>query len=273
MKYSPVSLIRFFISSSSLLLLNLVCAQQNQSLSSPKESIIHQTEIPQQSIPWKKFTVINNQWGISKIKRGTFSQSIYTTKNHVGWEWSSPRKSYGVIAYPEILLGTHAWTKRAEVTQENYFKKIDELTKFTAQFTSEITVNNLKYNIAFDIWLHNEPFVAAENIAIELMIWEDHQKFKPFGKKIKTLNTPFGNYDLYVGKLNKKDIGLAWNYIAFLRHEKRTSGQVDILYLLTILQEMNLIKDALYLSSIEFGTEVLNSTGSILIKEYNVDVH
>lgn len=75
---------------------------------------------------------------------------------------------------------------------------------------------------------------------------------------------------MHTGKLNKKDLGLAWTYIAFVRHEKRTSGTVDLLYLLNVLQAMNLIKEAQYLSSVEFGTEVLNSTGRIFINDYQV---
>ncbi len=39
---------------------------------------------------------------------------------------------------------------------------------------------------------------------------------------------------MHTGKLNKKDLGLAWTYIAFVRHEKRTSGTVDLLYLLNV---------------------------------------
>lgn len=51
------------------------------------------------------------------------------------------------------------------------------------------------------------------------MIWEDYNKFKPFGKKVGNVITTFGQYDIYRGHIIKKDLNTSWDYIAFVRKE------------------------------------------------------
>lgn len=88
---------------------------------------------------------------------------------------------------------------------------------------------------------------------------------------METVQTSFGTYDIMMGWMKKPELGTNWNYIAFIRKDKRTSGTVDIKEILEILMRKNYISPDLYLSSIEFGTEILNSKGNILVKKYQVD--
>lgn len=218
-----------------------------------------------------KFTLINNQWGAYKIKSGNYSQCVYYKDGIFGWEWDAPEHSFGVIGYPELWMGVSAWGLKSEITQPNYFKKLDELKILKAEFDTRIIANDKKYNLAFDVWLHSEDKVAKENIAVELMVWEDYQKFKSFGKKMETVTTSFGTYDLLYGVMKKPEINSEWKYIAFIRTEKRTSGKVDLKELLDLLVQKNYISRDLYISSVEFGTEVLNSKGNIIVKKYEVE--
>lgn len=214
----------------------------------------------------------NNKWGAYKIKSGTYTQCTYHKDGIFGWEWEAPAKSYGVIGYPELWMGSSAWGLKSEISKPNYFKKLDELKILKAEFDTKITANDKKYNLAFDIWLHSESMVAKENIAVELMVWEDYNKFNSFGKKKETITTTFGTYDLMYGIMKKPEINSEWIYIAFIRTEKRTSGKVDLKELMDYLVQKKYISADLYISSVEFGTEILNSKGNIIVKNYEVEI-
>lgn len=221
---------------------------------------------------FEKFTLINNQWGASKVKNGNYHQCVYHKNGTFGWEWSSPSRSYGVIGYPELWMGTTAWGLKNEIKKPNYFKKLADLKKLKAVYDTEISANDKKYNLAFDIWLHSERIVAKENIAVELMIWEDYQKFKPFGKNLGNFFTRFGEYELWKGQMSKPEINADWTYIALVRKEKRRIGEVDLKEILDELISKRHIAENLYISSIEFGTEILNSSGNILVRKYDVEI-
>ena len=222
------------------------------------------------TIHWNGFVVNNNQWGINKIKQGNYNQIIYKNDNKIGWNWEVPVKSYGVLGYPMISIGESTWESLINVASLNYFKNITEIKKFNVLYDTELWTTDGKYNLAVDFWLHDQPKVAFETIAAEVMIWEDYQKFKPFGKKKGRIKTSNGDYTVYVGDLYKKDLKKDWKYIAFVRQQKRTKGQLDLLPFIQYMQNNQLLNGAIYLSSFEFGTEVLNASGKIKIKDYSI---
>ena len=85
--------------------------------------------------------------------------------------------------------------------------------------------------------------------------------------------TSFGQYDIYKGHLIKKELNTSWDYIAFVRHEKRTNGKVNVIEFVNEMKKRNFIGQNIYLSSFEFGTEVLTSTGDITIHQYNLEIN
>ena len=177
-----------------------------------------------------------------------------------------------MVGYPEIWFGESAWFNLANIKTDNYFKNINEVKTFEVEYKTKLEVNDKKYNLAFDFWLHNSPKVALQTIGIEVMIWEDYNKFKPFGKKVGNVITTFGQYDIYRGHIIKKDLNTSWDYIAFVRKEKRTSGKVNVMELINEMNKRNYIGQNVYLSSFEFGTEILNSTGNILVEQYELKI-
>ncbi|WP_230466825.1 GH12 family glycosyl hydrolase domain-containing protein [Faecalibacter macacae] len=223
-------------------------------------------------INWKEFEINNNKWGTYKIKKGTYDQSIFLENDMPGWRWKTPGKSYGVLGYPMIFLGTSAWYKLNEIKSDNYFKNLEEIKSFNVDYKTDLKVDDKKYNLAFDFWLHNSPKVAFETIGAEVMIWEDYNKFKPFGKKQGKLTTSNGQYEVYTGKIFKKELNKGWDYIAFVRLNKRRSGKLILMEFINYMKEHNLYKNNSYLSSFEFGTEILTSTGEIKILQYEVEI-
>ena len=225
-----------------------------------------------ETLKWKDFEINNNKWGTYKVKKGTYEQSIFLENNIPGWKWQTPGKSYGVLGYPEIWMGVSAWMNLTDIKTDNYFKNINEVKTFEVEYKAKLEVNDKKYNLAFDFWLHNSPKVVLQTIGIEVMIWEDYNKFKPFGKKVGNIFTSFGQYNIYRGHIFKKDLNRGWDYIAFVRKDKRTSGNVNVLELINEMNKRNYIGQNIYLSSFEFGTEILNSTGNILVEQYELKI-
>ena len=221
-------------------------------------------------IHWNGFTLHNNQWGLYKIKKGTYQQKIYKADGIVGWDWQVPRKSYGVIGYPMLQIGVDPWAPLAEVEQVNYYQDLTKIQQFDVTYATTLTTSSRKYNLAFDFWLHTDEKVGYENIATEVMIWEDYQKFKPFGQKKGTLVTSSGAYTVYVGDIYKKELRKGWKYIAFVRQQPRTTGTVHVLDFIQYLKSHHYLAHAKYLSSFEFGTEILNASGSIQVHQYRI---
>lgn len=265
----------FLITLFSLLLISCISTQiisvENAEFTAFKNSATYKSCDESGNEKFGEYSLINNQWGKSKIKSGVYRQCTYYNQGVFGWEWEAPSRSYGVIGYPEIWMGKYAWSQKSNVSQANYYKSLHELKKLEVQYEAQLNTDDKKYNLSFDFWLHSEPIVAIETIAVEVMIWEDYQNFKSHGKLMETVQTSFGTYDIMMGRMKKPELGTNWNYIAFIRKDKRTSGTVDIKEILEILMRKNYISPDLYLSSIEFGTEILNSKGNILVKKYQVD--
>ncbi len=226
------------------------------------------------SIAVDSFLLVNNQWGKSKIKTGKLEIcTYYNQKDSVlGWEWFSPEKSFGVVAFPEIWYGTSAWQTDENFIENNdkYFPRtIEEIKKLKSEYQSLINIYSAKkYNLCYDIWIHQNERTIKNNIICELMIWEDYYKFSPFGKRKEIVHFSFGDYFLYEGILNKKEINASWKYICFQRKDKRRSGIVDIQEVLQFMIRRNIVTSENAVSSIEFGTEILNSSGSIYINKY-----
>ena len=224
------------------------------------------------SIRWNEFTLHSNQWGLYKIKKGNYQQRIYKENGIVGWDWQVPTKSYGVIGYPMIQIGVDPWTKLINVNKSNFYQDLTKTRQFDVTYSAKLNTTKEKYNLAFDFWLHTSEKVGYENIATEVMIWEDYQKFKPFGKKKGTILTSNGSYTVYIGKIYKKELQKGWNYIAFVRNQPRTQGSLNIMDFISYLKSNQLLGEGIYLSSFEFGTEILNASGSIQIQQYDINI-
>lgn len=271
-KYITFFCILFYYSCSSKLLLNDSPIEFNLLKNNHTNKICNEG-----SIDLDSFLLVNNQWGKSKIKNGKLEIcTYYNQKNKtIGWEWFSPEKSFGVVAFPEIWYGTSAWQTDENFikNKDNYFPRtIGEIKKLKSEYQSLINIYSAKkYNLCYDIWIHQNERTIKNNIVCELMIWEDYYKFSPFGKRKEIISFSFGDYYLYEGILNKKEINANWKYVCFQRKEKRRSGIVNIQEVLQFMIMRNIVKSENAVSSVEFGTEILNSSGSIYINHYTLN--
>lgn len=212
----------------------------------------------------------NNLWGARKVKKGTPKLCTFKKDNYFGWKWEVPKNASGVIGYPALQIGNSPFRKITEL-KNNLPVKISKIKNLEVTYDFETEVKHKKFNLAFDIWLTNKQFSTKENIVTEIMIWENYNSFTSFGKKQETISTPFGRYAVYVGYLKNPKFGQDWQYIAFVldKNQRRNKAKINVSYFLKYLIKNNLITKNNYLSTLELGNEIGNSSGFTVVKEFN----
>ncbi|MDO5654659.1 MAG: hypothetical protein Q4G27_00800 [Flavobacteriaceae bacterium] len=216
-----------------------------------------------------QFIVKNNLWGKSRLKGARASLCSFYSDKAVGWKWNLPENARGVIGYPAVQWGQGPW----ETTQSlhGFPVRLDSLTVLNVQFAAEQYIKHKKYNLAFDLWLSSAYFSHPKTITTEIMVWEDFYDFRSFGKKIQEIKTPFGDYEFWSGYIKNEEFGQDWQYFAFIRKEKRNAGTVDLNYFLQFLIQKKLIDATQYLTSVELGNEIGNSSG--FTRLHNLELH
>ncbi|MEM9022245.1 MAG: hypothetical protein AAGB22_00790 [Bacteroidota bacterium] len=218
--------------------------------------------------------VENNVWNAGALPAGSYTQCIYSYENEdlelMGWQWEYPDNANGVNAYPQLIYGHKPW-QPSSTTQE-LPRKIADINTLKVTYDAEVTRNDGDYNLAFDNWINSEASITPQNIVFEFMIWEDVHQLVPFGDFQEEVTTTNGTYRFYSGEPTWEPPGSNWTYLAFQRTSNRTAGTVDIDELLAYLVNKGIVSPDSYLGSIELGTEVGNSTGSAVIKQFEVDI-
>lgn len=220
----------------------------------------------------KKFDGVilkNNLWGKSKLKNP--EQAIlcsYKKEGLFGWKWELPNNSGGVIGYPALQVGRNPFEKGVSNVAE-FPVQVDRIEKLPVTYDVESHVKYRKYNLSFDLWLTDAEEYALGNIKTEIMIWEDYFDFTSFGKKVSTIITPFGTYDVLAGHLENSKFSQDWQYIAFVRTIPRTKGEIDIAFFLQYLLSKEMISKEHYFTSIEFGNEIGNSSGITVVHQFD----
>ncbi|MDO5510594.1 MAG: hypothetical protein Q4F57_07850 [Weeksellaceae bacterium] len=217
--------------------------------------------------------LFNNVWGASKITQGELRQCIFhnqpQARGKMGWEWEVPHNARGVIAYPSVIVGHSPWVQ----TSSHQLPRLwEELFMIDVVYEAEMQVRGRKYNLAFDLWLTHTSLPTEKDIAYEIMVWEDHYDFRSHGRRVGSVETPFGDYWLHVGHMKRPELNTEWKYLAFVRKQRRQSGFVDLKFLLDYAVEKGHLTPGLYLSALEFGNEVGNSSGITVLRQFDVSI-
>ncbi len=217
---------------------------------------------------FKEFRLNNNLWGKAKVRKGAPTLCTYKKGNLVGWEWKVPRQAGGVVGYPAIQVGPGPWGN-TEIKQ-GFPIKINSVDKLSVEYDADYVLPAKKYNLSFDLWISESLPSSKEKISTEIMIWEDEKRFGSHGKTVDQITTPFGVYEVRKDYLKNEEWGQDWNYIAFLRKDKRNKGTVDLAYLIRYMVKKGWLNPEHYLMSIEFGNEISNNNGFTVLREFKV---
>lgn len=211
----------------------------------------------------------NNLWGKSRIKKGEAHLCTFQKEEGVGWKWQVPENAKGVIGYPAVQVGPGPWSNAKEEVH-GFPIQLEAIKELSVDYETEIYVKHKKYNLAFDLWLSSEFQSNKSTITTEIMIWEDAFDFKSYGKKVDEIYTSFGTYDVMKGYLKNDEFGQNWHYFAFIRQGNRKKGNVDLQFFLQYLIKNHAVNPHNFLTSVEFGNEIGNSSGFTMVKKFEL---
>jgi hypothetical protein len=220
---------------------------------------------------WAEFTIndfilSNNVWG--KVSETNYEQCIYyESKNNqteMGWNWDWPGNG-NVRAYPEIIFGLKPWSTESTSALLPTQVNIKSITLKYASTASAIG----QWNLAYDIWLTNSMTPTPENVTHEIMIWmHTTDSITPAGTKRGTITIGGNNFDLWVSENHNN----SWTYIAFVTETTRLSATLHLNEFMNYLITNDYVSPELFISGIEFGTEIFEGIGNVSLSEYDVEV-
>ena len=158
-------------------------------------------------------------------------------------------------------------------TEENdYFPcKVDQ-REITVEYDVSLDSNG-EHNLSFDLWINSSPVSTTDNITHEIMIWMVNKGMTPGGKQKDKIEIDGILYTVFVWEnvsLGQPDGERT--YIAFVAEENHLSEKIIIDHFPDYLLDNHYLNDSLYISGIEFGTEIVDGSGEILFHEYGITV-
>jgi hypothetical protein len=215
---------------------------------------------------FNEFLLSNNVWG--KGDEENYEQCIYyesiNNQTEIGWNWDWPGNG-NVRAYPEIIFGLKPWS--SESTSTLLPARINS-NQITLKYSGTVSAIG-QWNLAFDIWLTNSITPTPENVTHEIMIWmHKTNSISPAGTNRGTITIGEDNFDLWVSENHNN----SWTYIAFVSDTTRLSATLDLNAFMDYLISNDYVAADLFISGIEFGTEIFEGIGNIKLSEYNVEV-
>ena len=219
-------------------------------------------------ISFSSFIIQNNNWGEDKFSG---EQCIWLSGPDTlfGWSWSYPEND-NEYKYPEIIAGRKPWG-----TDSNFPLlpiKIVNIKNLSATF-DVITESVGKNNLAYDIWVNdadNAQMISGDNIRAEIMIWVDDNGLCCWGDKQGTVKNSGIEFDIYLTELSH--IPGDNYYILFYSQESVYKKTLDIAGFIDYAVEQGWIQPSNFISSIEFGNEVVSGTGTTVIKDYSLTI-
>ena len=212
------------------------------------------------------YLLTNNVWG--KGSETNYEQCIYYESNNnqteIGWNWDWPGNG-NVRAYPEIIFGLKPWN--TESTSQWLPAPINSNQIFLKYSCTASAIG--QWNLAYDIWLTNSITPTTENVTHEIMIWmHKTNSISPAGINMGTITISDQNFDLWVNE-NHND---SWMYVAFVSETTNLNATLDLNAFMDYLISNQYVSADLFISGIEFGTEIFEGVGNIKLSEYNVEV-
>lgn len=221
-----------------------------------------------------QYLVENNTWGsqgmvgwsqcMGGVMHGTSGLSAHWT-----WDWKN--EGDNVKAYPEVVFGHKPGYPKSTTTLLP--RKLKSLQTLVLDYDVH-TEREGAGNMAIDMWLTNvnsPTAFAVPPITHEVMIWLE--AFGPIyagGQQVDKLRINGTLYRVFVGE----KFGLGWRYVAFAPNSPMdTAGSIDLLPFFMYLKGKGLITTEEFLSSVNFGNEIISGSGETKLNRFAVTVN
>jgi hypothetical protein len=222
------------------------------------------------------YQVNNNPWGKESLT--DYSQCVFATgtgdDTRFGWIWRWPVSDpvWQVRGYPEVMAGRSPWN--AVNTGHGLPAPTTSQVSFTFDLDLVVGAGDV-YDFAPEVWLTSEPEPSSSNIQEEVMFWLLHQGMSPAGSLVDTFSTGGVDYDIYVNDSHDPGGGsttTGWTYVAFVAQTEVRGGTLELKPFVDRLVQRGTIDGPRYYAGVELGTEIVNGSGSAIIRDFSVEV-
>lgn len=216
-----------------------------------------------------QYQIHTNIWGqleegesLPLVGLDTFSVNH---QRRIAWKWDIQNRDQSkIVAYPEIIYGWKPWMPNS--TSVSLPQPLSNIQTISSSYDLESKAQG-HYNLAYDLWITNQKNAEVEHITAEIMIWQSWESLRPLGKKLNTIDTPFGTYEFWKGKTSDD-----WDYFAFRSLKAQWEANLEIKWFTDFLIKNQHLQPDDFLASVEFGNEISSGVGQTIIHSFNIEV-
>lgn len=220
-------------------------------------------------------TISNNTWGVDTwgfshwVNGRDYRQSMTYTPGNLAqglkFDWSYTNPGGNILAYPEIILGYKPWSLAGD---DFLVGQIDSLRDLRTTTSIDIRGQTDGFNIAYDLWLTDQPKGDYHSITAEVMVWLHPGGFTAAGEPSARISTDSFQASVYFLPDMAAGTDESWAYIAVVIDGGHLDGTLDLREILHLLADKGFVSRSDYLSSVELGAEVQTGTGGYTLHDF-----
>ena len=221
-----------------------------------------------------RFRLFSNPWNRGATT-GHHRQKIFVNddkgKTIFGWVWKW-RDSSGVATYPEVQVGVSPWN--GEAAPNSGFPFLAGTKKLVANYDIAMEASG-SYNLAFEFWAVSALPPSKDTITHEVMIWIAGQRLGAAGSEVGKTTIDGNEFSIIM----KRDQGDAsggssniWTIITLLAAKPILHGPLDVGAIIDTLIKSGYLNKNLYIANLELGNEVMQGTGTTIVRNYSITV-
>lgn len=228
----------------------------------------------------------SNVWNPGRYQNGRdFAQTIkvqdasFPDGTSISWSWpyDSGRAltyaNYPVRAYPELTYGTSPWSKTPS-TNVDLPARISDVKNLDIKYDFGITGDPRLYNVAFSLWVSDDPSKGLAAVKDEVMVWLHTGYFSPAGQPVAKLTDQNVAATLWSKKDFSGGVGtnpVNWEYTVLQYDKDQLAGTLDVDGLMKTLVDRGVLAKDDWLLGVQIGSEVTAGRGSLDVKNLAVD--
>ena len=264
---------------------------------------------PNQLVRWGALRFHNDTWGndypygipADHVPIIEYEQCILAREGNAGiefgWRWDWPLDRGHVKGYPEVHYGIHFDYGYGKSTAPDVPVRIADIEEMAVRYDVDISAEG-KYNLAFDLFL--SPDASGGETTHEIMMWVActeglrHGVTPRYIRSDGTISDSIHNvtidgadYDFYrqdgfdpYNVTRSPDEIPEWTAQGIQQFipadcphaEGRHSGMVDLAAFFDWLVDEGHVNPSSWVRVIRFGTELIEGTGEVWLREYEVTV-
>ncbi|MBP2296482.1 GH12 family glycosyl hydrolase domain-containing protein [Azospirillum rugosum] len=213
------------------------------------------------------------------IPGATTQATAFPSGTTLSWNWpyDSGRaltyNNYPVRAYPELTYGASPWGN-APSTTVNLPARIGDVGNLDIGYNFGIAGDPRLYNVAFSLWISDDPSKGLAGVTDEVMVWVHSGYFSPAGQQVAKLTDQTGPATLWNKKVFSGGVDtnpVDWEYTVVKYDQDQLAGTFDVDALMKTLVDRGIVAKDDWLLGVQVGSEVTAGVGSLSIANLAVN--